>query len=356
MRLAQGCNTTWAVSAAAAAAATATAEAAAAAAALPSLACCGGRVVAVAPVSVASIRFRINTARLTSLATFLPSLLSFLSPLSVLPSSLPSPPSPLLPCSPQFLPFRPRLRLPPSCLCLGPFLLDPASVEHRPPRSPSRRELAASASHLLLASHLFLAPHLVIAPSSCVRPTDPTRIAAGVVFGLGLGFGFGIPPVSATSEEPPRPLPSLSPPLAPPPARGPIAPSSSSAPSHLRSSTKHPTFSTSSPSTAFEQQQQQQQQQQHPRAPMEEPNDLAAQHEAAKDYQPALEGPPVGEKTTSDAITHEYAKADPVYVEKTVALPQTYSHYRPIQGDGNCGWRGAYSSEPSPSAELASEA
>jgi hypothetical protein len=21
-------------------------------------------------------------------------------------------------------------------------------------------------------------------------------------------------------------------------------------------------------------------------------------------------------------------------------LPQTFQHYRPIQGDGNCGWRG----------------
>ncbi|KAL3965303.1 hypothetical protein ACCO45_002307 [Purpureocillium lilacinum] len=66
---------------------------------------------------------------------------------------------------------------------------------------------------------------------------------------------------------------------------------------------------------------------------------LAAQQEAAKDYQPVLEGPLVGDKTPSDAITHEYAKADAVYVDKTVALPQTYSHYRPIQGDGNCGWR-----------------
>jgi ubiquitin thioesterase protein OTUB1 len=47
----------------------------------------------------------------------------------------------------------------------------------------------------------------------------------------------------------------------------------------------------------------------------------------------------VGEKTTSHAITAEYAKADPIYVEKTMALPHTYSHYRPIQGDGNCGWR-----------------
>ncbi|KAH8897568.1 cysteine proteinase, partial [Thozetella sp. PMI_491] len=46
-----------------------------------------------------------------------------------------------------------------------------------------------------------------------------------------------------------------------------------------------------------------------------------------------------GEKVASYAITEEYAKADPVYVEKTANLPHTYSHYRPIQGDGNCGWR-----------------
>ncbi|KAJ8119153.1 hypothetical protein ONZ43_g3855 [Nemania bipapillata] len=50
-------------------------------------------------------------------------------------------------------------------------------------------------------------------------------------------------------------------------------------------------------------------------------------------------GPLVGEKVSSQAITAEYAKADPTYVAKTMALPQTYSHYRPIQGDGNCGWR-----------------
>jgi ubiquitin thioesterase protein OTUB1 len=64
----------------------------------------------------------------------------------------------------------------------------------------------------------------------------------------------------------------------------------------------------------------------------------------------------VGEKRSSHAITEEYAKADPVYIKKTVvsmsadsprivltacqALPQKYSHYRPIAGDGNCGWRG----------------
>jgi ubiquitin thioesterase protein OTUB1 len=68
-------------------------------------------------------------------------------------------------------------------------------------------------------------------------------------------------------------------------------------------------------------------------------HDVAAQQEAAEEYQPELKGPLVGEKTPSDAITHEYARADQVYVEKTIALPQTYSHYRPIQGDGNCGWR-----------------
>ncbi|EKJ72879.1 hypothetical protein FPSE_06925 [Fusarium pseudograminearum CS3096] len=66
---------------------------------------------------------------------------------------------------------------------------------------------------------------------------------------------------------------------------------------------------------------------------------MAAQQDAARHYQPVLEGLKVGNKILSDAITNEYAKADPVYVEKTIALPQTYSHYRPIMGDGNCGWR-----------------
>ncbi|RKF57623.1 hypothetical protein GcC1_188026 [Golovinomyces cichoracearum] len=54
---------------------------------------------------------------------------------------------------------------------------------------------------------------------------------------------------------------------------------------------------------------------------------------------PALEGPLVSQKISSHAITEEYARADPVYVQKTVALPQMYSHYRAILGDGNCGWR-----------------
>ena len=64
----------------------------------------------------------------------------------------------------------------------------------------------------------------------------------------------------------------------------------------------------------------------------------------------------MGDKQSSNAITEEYAKADPIYVAKTMvraheeacilvltqkqALPAMYSHYRPILGDGNCGWRG----------------
>jgi ubiquitin thioesterase protein OTUB1 len=73
-----------------------------------------------------------------------------------------------------------------------------------------------------------------------------------------------------------------------------------------------------------------------------EPNtdDLVAQEAAAREYQPHLEGPLVGKKTPSTAIMEQYAKADAIYVQKTMVLPQTYSHYRPIQGDGNCGWRG----------------
>ncbi|KAM0326376.1 hypothetical protein ACHAQA_006978 [Verticillium albo-atrum] len=64
-------------------------------------------------------------------------------------------------------------------------------------------------------------------------------------------------------------------------------------------------------------------------------DDLTAQQRAAESYQPDLQGPLIGERLTSNVITAEYAKADPVYVEKTI----TYSHYRPVQGDGNCGWR-----------------
>ncbi|RYP68634.1 hypothetical protein DL769_005471 [Monosporascus sp. CRB-8-3] len=87
------------------------------------------------------------------------------------------------------------------------------------------------------------------------------------------------------------------------------------------------------------QQHPQQHQQQQKRLKMEPISDISQQQAAARDYKPLLEGPMVGEKTTSHAITQEYAKADRTYVAKTLALPQTYSHFRPIQGDGNCGWR-----------------
>ncbi|KFZ02943.1 hypothetical protein V501_09444 [Pseudogymnoascus sp. VKM F-4519 (FW-2642)] len=68
-------------------------------------------------------------------------------------------------------------------------------------------------------------------------------------------------------------------------------------------------------------------------------DDLEAQEALAREYQPDLKGPLVGPKKSSHAITEEYAKADPIFVAKTAKLPQTYSHYRPVLGDGNCGWR-----------------
>ena len=67
------------------------------------------------------------------------------------------------------------------------------------------------------------------------------------------------------------------------------------------------------------------------------------------------QGPLVGELQSSQAITAQYAHADPVFVQKTAvspsavqpcsalilqALPHKYSHYRTVKGDGNCGWRG----------------
>ena len=71
----------------------------------------------------------------------------------------------------------------------------------------------------------------------------------------------------------------------------------------------------------------------------------------------SLQGPLVGIRQSSQAIASEYANADPVYVQKTAvskdldsagscqltalqALPQKFSHYRTVRGDGNCGWRG----------------
>jgi hypothetical protein len=52
------------------------------------------------------------------------------------------------------------------------------------------------------------------------------------------------------------------------------------------------------------------------------------------------QGPLVGERQSSAAITAQYASADPVFRAKTLALPTKYAYYRSCRGDGHCGWRG----------------
>ncbi|KAF2486057.1 peptidase C65 Otubain-domain-containing protein [Neohortaea acidophila] len=59
----------------------------------------------------------------------------------------------------------------------------------------------------------------------------------------------------------------------------------------------------------------------------------------SNEYVPEVTGPLVGERQSSTAIVAEYASADPVFQAKTEALPQKYSHYRTVRGDGSCGWR-----------------
>ncbi|KAF2763961.1 cysteine proteinase [Teratosphaeria nubilosa] len=61
--------------------------------------------------------------------------------------------------------------------------------------------------------------------------------------------------------------------------------------------------------------------------------------ELSNKYEPEVTGPLVGQRETSTNITVEYAAADPVYQAKTANLPQKYSHYRTVRGDGRCGWR-----------------
>ncbi|KAJ4362154.1 hypothetical protein N0V95_001502 [Ascochyta clinopodiicola] len=53
----------------------------------------------------------------------------------------------------------------------------------------------------------------------------------------------------------------------------------------------------------------------------------------------AAQGPLVGERQSSAAITTQYANADPVYRIKTAALPAKYAYFRTCRGDGHCGWR-----------------
>ncbi|KAI1630068.1 ubiquitin thioesterase OTUB1, variant 1 [Exophiala viscosa] len=54
-----------------------------------------------------------------------------------------------------------------------------------------------------------------------------------------------------------------------------------------------------------------------------------------------LHGHLVGNKKPLSELVTEYAQADETYVVKTTALAVTHSTYRPIKGDGQCGWRGA---------------
>ncbi|KAI4595955.1 hypothetical protein KJ359_006247 [Pestalotiopsis sp. 9143b] len=74
---------------------------------------------------------------------------------------------------------------------------------------------------------------------------------------------------------------------------------------------------------------------------MELPGDIAEQQAAALNYEPELEGPKVGEKRSSNEIADAFIgdETHPVFVAKSRALPRKYSHWRKVQGDGNCGWR-----------------
>ncbi|KAH0534155.1 hypothetical protein FGG08_007246 [Glutinoglossum americanum] len=66
---------------------------------------------------------------------------------------------------------------------------------------------------------------------------------------------------------------------------------------------------------------------------------LATLQKLSNEYEPEIEGPLVGKRQSSQAITAEYQNADEIFVRKTAVLPQKYSHYRTVKGDGNCGWR-----------------
>ncbi|KAI9703214.1 MAG: hypothetical protein M1836_007779 [Candelina mexicana] len=67
--------------------------------------------------------------------------------------------------------------------------------------------------------------------------------------------------------------------------------------------------------------------------------ELANLQKLSNEYTADVQGPLVGKRQSTQAITSEYANADPAFVRKTSVLPQKYSHYRTVKGDGNCGWR-----------------
>lgn len=56
-------------------------------------------------------------------------------------------------------------------------------------------------------------------------------------------------------------------------------------------------------------------------------------------YQAELPGPLIGDRLPMDVLVTEYAQADPTFVVKTTGLAATHSSYRPVKGDGQCGWR-----------------
>ncbi|ERF69927.1 hypothetical protein EPUS_05471 [Endocarpon pusillum Z07020] len=67
--------------------------------------------------------------------------------------------------------------------------------------------------------------------------------------------------------------------------------------------------------------------------------DMEAFQRLSDTYQPDVQGPLVRDKLPIQTLINEFNNADPAYVTKTVALASSYSQYRPIKGDGQCGWR-----------------
>ncbi|EPE07520.1 ubiquitin thioesterase [Ophiostoma piceae UAMH 11346] len=67
--------------------------------------------------------------------------------------------------------------------------------------------------------------------------------------------------------------------------------------------------------------------------------EIAAQQTAAQNYRPDTEGPGVDELHITEDLQKLYTNADASFVEKTSKLPRAFPLYRPVRGDGNCGWR-----------------
>ncbi|QIW99209.1 hypothetical protein AMS68_004727 [Peltaster fructicola] len=68
-------------------------------------------------------------------------------------------------------------------------------------------------------------------------------------------------------------------------------------------------------------------------------DEFAEMQKLSEGWEAEVKGQLVSTRQPSTAITEEYATADPIYQQKTAALPKTFSHYRTVRGDGRCGWR-----------------